>query len=117
MAANNTVLKSCRAKRCPADSHPERQHLAVQQRRWELHIGYVRLALDGPFEHQWFPCSASYYTGRVGSDDERAVAMRAVEILNRDHRYDVAVCRPQIDSILRRAASELSVENPPRELP
>lgn len=72
---------------------------------WELYIGWIKLAIVGPGEKQWFPCSKHYYSGRVGSDAERETARRAIRILNVEHRNDRTLERPQIDAIIKRAAA------------
>jgi len=73
---------------------------------WEVHIGFVKLAIIGPADHLWFAVSnAVYGTGPVGTDKERDRARRAVDVLNAKYPSGEGVTRAVIDSILAQVSS------------
>lgn len=87
---------------------------------WHLHIGFVQLFIVGPGFDAWHACSKSYYTGQVGTDDERAIAHRAVHILARRHRDDKEAGSAEIHRALADAKAEiltgiLTTIDPPEE--
>jgi hypothetical protein len=79
----SVIHKSLRAPACLAD-HPNHQaSVATALHIWEVHVGTVQLFISGPGPHAWLACSESCYSGQIGTDEERAIARRAVALLNR----------------------------------
>lgn len=78
------VHHSLRSKRCLAED-PNHQTAVASLHAWELHIGTVQLFICGPGPDAWLACSDPCYSGQIGTDHERAVARRALLILNREH--------------------------------
>lgn len=76
---------------------------------WHLHTGTVRLYICGPGTDAWLACSESYYTGRIGSDEEREIARAALVFLNREHGQDKDAGPAEIRAALERARRLFSV--------
>lgn len=55
--------------------------------RWSLHVGIIHLFIVGPGEFSMVKCSEPYYKGKIGSDDEHAIAQLAIASLNKHHPY------------------------------
>ena len=53
-----------------------------KENRWHLHKGTVTLFIVGPGEFAMHKCSEPVYRGRIGTDDERAIAKIAIKMLN-----------------------------------
>lgn len=75
-------------------------------RPWHLHIGLVQLFIVGPGPDAWLACSESCYSGQVGTDRERAIARRAIQILATRHRDDNTLGPAEIRTVLAEAAHE-----------
>jgi len=101
-----TTLQQLRQPRCLADSNQSYQRVEVSA-CWQLHVGTIRLFIIGPGEDAWFPASEPCYTGRIGTEEERAIARRAVRLLDRLRRYDYLAGAAEIKAALRQAASEI----------
>ncbi len=86
---------------CPAPPRPPTIF------RWELHVGTVKLYIVGPGEGAMLACSEPYYTGTIGTPEERAIARHALEILNRDHLADREPGTRLIAATLRQARREI----------
>ena len=96
------------AARCTADRLSTRKaDPAAVPHTWSMHVGHIKLFIIGPADQQWFSCSKPCYTSVPSTTRERAIAHRAIEILNRDHNGDVTIQRPRIDAILAIAAQEI----------
>ncbi len=94
--------------RCPADSKPRARSANAPEPTslpWELHIGFSRLTIIGPGDQQWFAASPPYYTGQVGTSEERETAARAVAILNAEHRNHTTADTAFVNAILNRASN------------
>lgn len=70
---------------------------------WHLHTGTVRLYICGPGTDAWLACSESYYSGQIGSDEEREIARLAIEILNQQHGQDKDAGPDEIRTAMARA--------------
>ena len=55
--------------------------------RWSLHVGTVHLFIVGPGEFSMVVCSEPYYRGKIGSEEEYAIANLAIHLLNKLHPY------------------------------
>lgn len=86
-------------KLCHPGSKPTPPILHV----WELHTGTIKLFICGPGQDAWLACSESYYSGTIGSDEEREIALAAVALLNRDHLQDKDAGPTEIRAALERA--------------
>lgn len=106
MASTNPLLTGLRATRCLADTQ-RGNRLAT----WELHVGSIRLYIVGPGHDCMHAVSDSYYSGIVGSAAERAIARRAVAVLNAEHHDDKDAGLPEIRAALARAAKLNSADS------
>ena len=79
---------------------------------WHLHTGTVRLYICGPGTDAWLACSESYYSGRIGSDEEREIAHAALALLKRDHLQDKDAGPTEIRAALERARCQILTLNP-----
>lgn len=80
----------------------------VPTARFELFIGLTFLVIVGPNQYDWLKCSKpQWQPGRPGTPEERAVANRAIEILNKEHGQRVEDSRPAMIASWRKAAAEL----------
>ena len=113
MSKHKSTLIASRAKPCLADTLSRKPAAAATTTAdaaltgWEVYVGNVKLTIIGPAQHQWFPFPTSYYSGQVGTDAERALAARAVRILNLEHRHNTEATRPLVEAILKRALAEM----------
>ena len=55
-----------------------------KENRWYLHKGTVTLFIVGPGEFAMHKCSEPAYRGRIGTNNERAIAKIAIKMLNDD---------------------------------
>lgn len=94
---------------CLAD-HPNHIRRIATLQPWEVHIGYVQLFIVGPGEHAWLAASKSLYHGQVGTDAERAIAHRAIQILRRHQGENQEVGPEQIAAALELATRQLTTE-------
>lgn len=101
----STLLSSLRESRGSVDRATSRP--VTPPATWKVEIGSIRLWIVGPGQKQMHPASDVYYSGRIGSDRERAIAARAVEILNRSSLSDEAGAR-EISAALTEAERQIS---------
>lgn len=99
------ILKSLREKRGSADTHHKTPPVLVE--KWRVEVGTHRLWIIGPGAHAMHAASASYYSGRIGTDLERQIAQRAVQILDRTHR-DREAGKSEIQAALDQAEDQIS---------
>ena len=76
---------------------------------WHLHVGTVQLFIVGDARNAWLACSVPQYARgeKVGTDEERAIAQRAVEILKHRHNFNPLAGAKEISEALEEA------KNPP----
>lgn len=67
---------------------------------WQLVQGTVKLIIMGPGRDAWLACSDAYYSGQIGSDRERKIALAAIEKLKLKHGEDIDAGVPEIRSAL-----------------
>lgn len=105
------VDRSLRTPACLAD-HPVHQ-TAVKSVLyiWELHVGTVQLFIVGPGPDAWLKCSEASYDGTIGSCRERAIARRAVRILNPTRREDKDAGPTEIRAALDAAEADYERES------
>jgi len=97
------IHKSLRSPACLAD-HPNHQAaVAASSHIWEMHVGWVQLFIVGPGQDSWLVCSEAYYTGQIGTDQEREIARRAVILLNREQLQNKDAGPTEIRAALERA--------------
>jgi hypothetical protein len=108
-----TTLQSIREKRGSIDTLRHQPVELVE--KWRVEVGSIRLWIIGPGPAAMFMGSTEYYTGRIGTDEERARANRAVEILNLYHRNNDAGAM-EIIAALKEAEHQLA-NNLPVPLP
>lgn len=75
--------------------------------RWHLHTGTVKLFISGPGPEAWLACSESYYSGQIGSEEEREIAHAALAILNEQHGQDKDAGPAEIRAALERSRHQL----------
>jgi len=100
-----TTLQSLRPGRCIADSNVGPR--IAQSNHWHLHTGTIRLFIVGPGDDAWLAVSEPCYSGPIGTEQERAVAHRAIRLLDRLRRYDRNAGTAEIKAAIRQAASEI----------
>lgn len=98
-----SVHKSLRSPACLADQPGHQAAVATALHIWELHVGTVQLFIVGPGPDAWLACSKSYYSGQVGTDEERNIARRAVILLNREQMQTKDAGPAEITAALERA--------------
>lgn len=81
---------------------------------WHLHTGTVKLYIcgPGPGPDSMLACSESYYSGQIGSDEERQIAAAAIAILNQERPGDKDAGPTEIRAALERARTEILALNP-----
>jgi hypothetical protein len=84
----SSALTSLREKRGTADIGRTAPIQYVEL--WRMSVGTIRLWIIGPGSDAMHPASDVYYHGRIGTDQEREIAQRAVDILNLTHRHKEA---------------------------
>jgi hypothetical protein len=100
-----SVHTSLRAKTGSVD-HPNHQNATpIGLECWHLHVGHVQLFIVGPGPDAWLACSEPCYSGRIGTQQERNIARRAIEILARNHNQNKDAGPDEIRAALRQAAS------------
>lgn len=99
-----TTLQNLREKRGFADTH--RTPTALVE-KWRMEVGSVRLWIIGPGSDAMHPASQTYYSGRIGTELERQIAQRAVEILDRTRR-DHDAGKAEIQAALDQAANQIA---------
>lgn len=100
----SVVHSSLRTLPCLADSKLHQATVtAAQLHIWEMHVGTVQLFICGPGPDAWLAYSESYYTGQVGTEEERNIARRAVAILNREQLQNKDAGPTEIKAALARA--------------
>lgn len=109
------IHKSLRAPACLAD-HPNHQAavtatVATALHIWEVHVGTVQLFISGPGQDAWLACSESYYSGRIGTDEERDIARRAVILLNDEQIQNKDAGPTEIRAALERARRAYQLAN------
>lgn len=97
------ILKSLREKRGSADTHKTPPTLVE---KWRMEVGQIRLWIIGPGGDAMHPASDTYYSGRIGTDEERQIAQRAVRLLDRTHR-DHEAGPTEIQAALDQAAHQI----------
>lgn len=95
-------------KLCPTGFAPTPQAFEP----WHLHTGTVQLFIVGPGQHAMLACTESYYTGRIGSDEELQIARLALDILSREHGQDKDAGPAEIRAALERARTKILALNP-----
>ncbi len=109
--AHTSASRAHQAHRCPADRAATRKaDPAATAPTWHVHTGHLKLIVVGPGEDQWFPCSKSYYSGRVGNIAEREIAAAVVAELNARYPENKDIGREIIDPILREAAVARAID-------
>lgn len=99
---------------CPPGPQPAATPVAAVLHIWELHVGTVQLFIVGPGPAAWLACSESVYSGQIGTDEERAIARRAVILLNREHLQDKDAGPAEIKAALERARRAYQLANSAR---
>ncbi len=74
---------------------------------WHIHRGTVALYIIGPGPTAMHRASESYYTGRIGTEDEWRIARRAVRILSHTAQDDAGPA--EIHAALEIATHEISI--------
>ena len=73
---------------------------------WYLHVGTVNLYIVGPGPSAMLRCSEPYYTGEIGSDEEKAIARIAVDQLNRELEQNISSGPEIIVAALEKAKAQ-----------
>lgn len=106
---SSTVIQSLRERRGSVDVGIHQTPELLE--KWRLETGYIRLWIIGPGGDAMHPASGPYYTGTIGTDEERQIAQRAVRILDLTQRTRDA--GPQeIQAALDQAAEQIRTGAP-----
>jgi hypothetical protein len=104
-----TILSSLREKRGSADINRTQTPELIE--KWRVDVGTIRLWIIGPGSDAMYPASREYYSGRIGTDEERAIAQRAVQLLDIHHRTRDAG-KAEIQFALNQAAAQIHKGEP-----
>lgn len=110
----STALKSIREKRGSVDVCRHQTPELIE--KWRLETGNIRLWIIGPGADAMHPASGVYYSGRIGSDEERQIARRAVQILDLTQR-DSDAGPTEIQAALDLAARQITNGEPLPRIP
>lgn len=100
-----SALPSLREARGSADINRSTPQQLVEL--WHMFVGTIRLWIVGPASDAMHPASDVYYQGRIGTDQEREIAQRAVDILNLTHRHKDAGAE-EIKAALKNASKQIT---------
>jgi hypothetical protein len=104
-----TTLQALREKRGSADINRTKTPELIE--KWRVEVGTIRLWIIGPGSDAMHPASEAYYSGPIGTDQERAIAQRAVHLLDIHHRTRDAG-KAEIQLALNQAADQIHKGEP-----